>query len=510
MAKRRSPKPRTARAEAADASFPEPPSDASGPPSRSGKELTGRFLVTFRKGSEKQAMKELDQRAGVQNVARSSDFNAESVVALAANEKGRVVFDEFGVAVADFDPNQHRQVATAAAAADTAILAVEPEQYKYSSTSSSRLLSASASIPYWQGYRDAIDHFLSRQGSTSAQDVRSLGLSLATDDEGQLVTEDRRIPPTGFGPADFMASASNGYNDSRFGTWGLHATSVLSPSEVPVRFTGSGIRIAILDTGIDTTHPDFSQRIADSMSLVSGLSVEDGNGHGTHTAGTACGPLSPSGAARYGVAPDALIFIGKVLNNERPSARGTDQDIANGIRWAVNQKCDIISMSLGSQVDFNEPFQRFYEQIASEALKAGSLIIAAAGNDSLRSQGILRPVESPANCPSVMAVGGIDRFLGLYDRSNRALNFPGGLTGGHVDIAGPAVAVISSWANPNSPYAVSTGTSMATPHVSGVAALWAQSTGVRGAALWVRITTNSAQLSFPGRDVGNGLVQAPS
>jgi subtilisin len=113
-------------------------------------------------------------------------------------------------------------------------------------------------------------------------------------------------------------------------TWGLEATNVLNS-----RFTGDGIKVAILDTGFDLNHPDFRDRTIISQSFVEGQAVQDGHGHGTHCTGTACGPRSPQNGMRYGVAYEAQIYIGKVLNN---SGSGTDTAILAGIDWAIRAR----------------------------------------------------------------------------------------------------------------------------------------------------------------------------
>lgn len=122
-------------------------------------------------------------------------------------------------------------------------------------------------------------------------------------------------------------------------TWGLKAIGALS-----VAHTGKGIRLAVLDTGMDMEHPDFMGRSIVAKSFVPGESSQDGNGHGTHWVGTACGRIDENGR-RYGVAPDVQIFVGKVLSNAGSGATG---DVIKGIDWAIEAGCDIISMSLGN------------------------------------------------------------------------------------------------------------------------------------------------------------------
>ena len=213
-------------------------------------------------------------------------------------------------------------------------------------------------------------------------------------------------------------------------TWGLQAIKALNS-----RFSGKGVKVAVLDTGFDLDHPDFHGRAITSQSFIPGQSVQDDNGHGTHCIGTACGPKNPVRGRRYGVAFEAEIFAGKVLTNQG-SALG--RSTLAGIEWAVGQGCHIVSMSLGSRVQPGQTFLTAFETTAREAMRRGTLIVAAVGNDSRRSQSQIRPVSSPANCPSIMAVAAIDRSLNTADFSNSAINADAA-----IDIAGPGVQVYS-------------------------------------------------------------------
>ncbi|MGL4965116.1 MAG: S8 family peptidase [Inquilinus sp.] len=285
------------------------------------------------------------------------------------------------------------------------------------------------------------------------------------------------------------------FDEAEF-TWGLQATRAATS-----HFTGKGIRVAVLDTGFDPGHPDFAGRTVTMQSFVPGETAQDGHGHGTHCIGTACGPRRPSTLPGYGVASEAEIFAGKVLSNR---GSGGDAGILAGIAWAMSNQCAIASMSLGAAVEIGQPHSRVFEQAARRALAAGTLIIAAAGNESQRPQDI-RPVGHPANCPSIMAVAAIDRQSRIAPFSCGGL----GPEGGQVDIAGPGVAIRSSWPRPVLQRTIS-GTSMATPHVAGIAALHAQSDpNLRGRALISVLTQTARRMTLPARDVGAGLVQAP-
>ncbi len=276
-------------------------------------------------------------------------------------------------------------------------------------------------------------------------------------------------------------------------TWGLDAILVGVS-----HYSGLGIKLAMLDTGIDLTHPDFAGRPIISKSFVDGEVAQDGNGHGTHTAGTACGPLRPAGQPRYGVAYNATVYAGKVLAN---SGSGAEEAVLGGIHWALDEGCQVISMSLASPVGAGDAFVQDYDTVGKVALDESCLIVAAAGNFSRRGQGVIAPVASPANCPSILSVGAVDSALQIADFSCGSVN-----SGQNVDLVGPGVDVLSSWPGG---YNRLSGTSMATPHVAGVACLYAEADPQnRGLALWAAIAQHCHALALPATDCGKGLVQA--
>jgi subtilisin len=439
---------------------------------------TGRFLVLLREGATKAGIKAMKDRAGLQ--AESAAAFTDDTDSALPNGEEALVFEELGVAVVDTSPDQI-QALSAAASEDNAILAIEPERVVYAiKTIQPGIAEPPTILPppppgtlgplvhqaeYLRGYRDAVNHVANRLLASEAT-VGEVGEEVA--------------------PALI---------ETEF-TWGLQATKV--PSS---RFTGKGVRVAVLDTGLDLGHPDFRNRQIRSRSFIPNQPVQDGHGHGTHCIGTACGPRQPGQLPRYGVAFGSAIYAGKVLSNQ---GSGADGGILAGIEWALKNRCAVVSMSLGARVMPGQSYSRIFEQVAQRSLAAGTLIIAAAGNDSNRP-GLTIPVSHPANCPSIMAVGALDPQLRVAWFSNAGLN----PQGGQVDIAGPGVAVRSSWPRPTL-YNTINGTSMATPHVAGIAALLAEANPkARGRGLAGLLIQTARRLQIPGRDVGAGLVQAP-
>ncbi|MGO7956924.1 S8 family serine peptidase [Rhizobium leguminosarum] len=292
------------------------------------------------------------------------------------------------------------------------------------------------------------------------------------------------------GPEGLVARAAF---DETSNTWGLQAIRAIEGD-----LSGVGIKVAILDTGFDETHQDFVGRSVTKKLFATRSSEGDVHGHGTHCIGTACGPLRPTSGPRYGIAHEAEIYAGKVLGDD---GFGTDRSIIAGMEWALDEGCHVISMSLGAATQIGDAPSDDYEQIGQVCLDAGTLVVAAAGNESSRPQQIA-PVGSPANASTILGVGAVDRSFVPASFSCGGLN-----PGQEVDIAAPGVDIFSSL--PDDKYDRWDGTSMATPHVAGVAALIAQSDPkFRGWALWARLIQLTKPLSSSARDVGKGLLQA--
>jgi subtilisin family serine protease len=265
-------------------------------------------------------------------------------------------------------------------------------------------------------------------------------------------------------------------------TWGLKACRVPQSTR-----SGAGIRVAVLTTGLDLGHPDFAGRQITTATFV-GQPVQDIHGHGTHMTGTACGTRTPPGnTERYGIGYQTSIFIGKVLTNSGASVGGS---ILNGMNWAVANKCPVIYLAFGGG---GGPFA-FYTAAGQAALNAGCLMIASAGSNFPGT------VAAPANSPTIMAVGALNKDL------TPAAFSPSG----DIDVAAPGRDNLSSLPRPTL-YGVYSGGATAGAHAAGCAALWAQtSASLRGVALWRLLQSSARPLPFPPTRVGAGLVQAPA
>lgn len=413
---------------------------------------TGRLLITFKEGAAEDGLHSLG--FGGMRVADARDFEDQAATLENVGDADAVLFPEIGVALVGGGAAQEFGVSVfAEVAADSPVASVDPEYFVFAEGTPEEYLSGLAE----EGERNPREYLRGfiRAAETIAKD---LGLVVSAPAETEV-------------EAQVLGA-----------TWGLNACRV-----PPSTRSGAGIKVAVLDTGMDLGHPDFVGRPIVSQTFV-GQPVQDLHGHGTHVIGTAAGPKAPAGAIpRYGIGYRAQIFIGKVLSN---SGSGSQAGILAGMNWAIANRCTAINMSLGSPTGPHPA----YTAAGQSALNNGCLIIAAAGNSGPG------PTGAPANSPTIMSVASLDPNLKPSSFSCR----------GKIEIAAPGRDIFSSWPRPVR-YKTISGTSMACPHVVGCAALWAEtSPTLRGLALRNRLLATARPLPFPPSQVGRGLVQAPA
>jgi len=253
-------------------------------------------------------------------------------------------------------------------------------------------------------------------------------------------------------------------------------------------FTGNGVKIAVIDSGI-APHEDLE--IAGGISFVDYTnSYEDDNGHGTHVAGIIGAKNNDRGVV--GVAPNAQLYAVKVLDY---NGEGYVSNIAYGVRWAIDQGMDIINISAGTKSD-----SYLLKSMIDEAYKKNILVIVAAGNDG-NETGSGDTMDYPAKYNSAIAVGAIDK--------NR-IRAPFSSTGHALEITAPGVNILSTYLN--NEYIQMSGTSMATPFISGISALLMEANPNTSAENIRRLLqSGSIDLGAVGRDplYGYGLGQAP-
>lgn len=233
-------------------------------------------------------------------------------------------------------------------------------------------------------------------------------------------------------------------------------------------YTGKGVRVAVLDTGADFTHPDLAGQVVDRKDFVTdGGDAVDHFGHGTHVAATIAGTGAASHGQRRGVAPDAKLVIGKVLDD---TGSGEDSGIIAGMEWAAT-RADVINMSLGGSYadDGSDPLSLAVDTLSKQT---GALFVIAAGNSG-------GPISAPGSASTALTVGAVDSADHIADFSSRGPLINTGVA--KPELVAPGVDIVEARAagttlgDPVDKYYTSLdGTSMATPHVAGAAALLVQ------------------------------------
>lgn len=232
---------------------------------------------------------------------------------------------------------------------------------------------------------------------------------------------------------------------------------------------GRGVTVAVLDTGADQNHPDLAGRIAAARDFSGSPDTADHFGHGTHVAATVAGSGAGSNGTRKGVAPGARLLIGKVLDD---SGTGYESGIIAGMEWAAGAGAKVVNLSLGgSATDGTDPMSAAVDELSAST---GTLFVVAAGNE-----GATYTVGTPGAASSALTVGAVDRDNRLADFSSRGPRV--GDEGLKPEITAPGVGIVAARAAGTTMgdpvdelYTAANGTSMATPHVAGAAAIVAQ------------------------------------
>ncbi|MFB9684280.1 S8 family serine peptidase [Amycolatopsis plumensis] len=237
--------------------------------------------------------------------------------------------------------------------------------------------------------------------------------------------------------------------------------------------TGSGTTVAVLDTGIDATHPDLADAVAGARDFTGSPGGSDDRvGHGTHVASIITGSGAASAGRFRGVAPDTRLLVGKVLDD---TGNGTESSVVAGMEWAAAQGADVIAMSLsGSVASGKDPaVDVLSEAVNRLTAQSGALFVVSAGNKGPRGGS----VASPGAADAALTVGAVDGDDALAEFSSRGPRADGAVK---PDITAPGVGIVAARAKNghlgtpvDDEYTAMSGTSMAAPHVAGAAAILA-------------------------------------
>lgn len=278
-----------------------------------------------------------------------------------------------------------------------------------------------------------------------------------------------------------------------------------APQAWAAGYNGQGVKVAVLDTGIDQSHPDLKGRVTASKNFTPDADIADGHGHGTHVASTITGSGAASGGKYKGVAPGVDLLVGKVLDH---GGTGQESGVIAGMEWAVAQGAKVINLSLGATAPADE--SRDAGALAVDRLTAasGALFVIAAGN-----AGGTSTVGTPGVAKAALTVAATDKSDQLAYYSSRG-PLPYDNRASKPDIAGPGSEIVAaraagtSMGNPtDANYTSASGTSMATPHVAGAAAILAQRYPDWSAPqLKAALMSTSKDLRYSGYEQGAGRV----
>ena len=344
--------------------------------------------------------------------------------------------------------------------------------------------------------QNTIDNELKRHGAKVTDQVAAIGvlvLAVPQNAESRIITALSKNPNVEFAEADYLAFTTAVPNDTYFANqWGLENTGQtiagqqgtadadIDASSAWNITLGGGVKVAVLDTGVDQDHEDLAGKIFLQKNFTSSSSPDDFYGHGTHVAGI----IAATGDNEIGVSggcPSCLILNGKVL---RDDGAGYYSWIANGITWAADNQAKVINLSLGGSAS-----SRTLQRAVNYAWNKGAVVVAAAGNSANQSK------TYPAAYANAIAVAATNNRDQKASFSSYGVKW--------VDVAAPGQDIFSTF--PNHPYKINksanydygSGTSMATPMTSAAAALiW--STGYGTSASSVRSRLESTADKIPG------------
>ncbi|QNE19928.1 S8 family serine peptidase [Kribbella qitaiheensis] len=307
-------------------------------------------------------------------------------------------------------------------------------------------------------------------GTTTVRQLPSIGATAIRAGKGELTSLWQSLKPAQTART-LNSGVSKVWLDARVRpVLDRSVPQIGAPAAWQAGYEGTGISVAVLDTGADGNHPDLAGKIKKAMDFSASPSgTEDHFGHGTHVAATIAGTGAGAGGTRKGVAPKADLLIGKVLGDD---GYGYDSSIIAGMEWAAAEGARVVNMSLGGEpTDGTDPLSLAVNDITA---RTGMLFVIAAGND-----GADESIDTPGSAAAALTVGAVDRDDKMADFSSRGPRLGDG--GLKPEITAPGVNIVAARAAGTAMgeplddlYTAASGTSMATPHVAGAAALLAQ------------------------------------
>ncbi|WP_186667849.1 S8 family serine peptidase [Sporosarcina sp. BP05] len=274
--------------------------------------------------------------------------------------------------------------------------------------------------------------------------------------------------------------------------------AVRATGELTTPYSGAGVKVAVLDSGIDTEHRDLNIKggfCSLRYECAPGIPYDDDNGHGTHVAGIIAALKNDTGIV--GIAPNVDLYSIKALN---AFGVGTTNSLIDGIEWAIKNKMDIVNLSITTEAD-----DIALKTALDAAYSKGILLVGSAGNNGELTN---KSVMYPAKYSSVIAVSAVRADLKKLKES---------AVGEEVEITAPGESILSTYPIKLDfadfkvdGYTHLSGTSMATPHVTGILALYKERFPTKSnAELRTLINDNAKDLGAPGKDpvFGYGLVQ---
>ncbi|MFI7060012.1 S8 family serine peptidase [Kribbella sp. NPDC050124] len=321
-------------------------------------------------------------------------------------------------------------------------------------------------VKYDQGLRSSQE----LAGTTAKRDLSSIGGRAVDAAKNQLPELWKSLKPA-VGARALNSGVSKIWLDGKVrAVLDKSVPQIGAPAAWQAGYEGSGVKVAVLDTGIDAQHPDLAGKVQEAQDFSgSPTGPADHFGHGTHVAATIAGTGAGAGGTRKGVAPKSDLLVGKVLGDD---GWGYDSWIIAGMEWAAAEGAKVVNMSLGGgPTDGLDPLSQAVNDITAQT---GTLFVVSAGND-----GSDESVGTPGAAASALTVAAVDRNDALADFSSRGPRL--GDAGLKPEISAPGVGIVAARAAGTAMgepvdnlYTAASGTSMAAPHVAGAAALLAQ------------------------------------